>query len=77
MKNKLIEMFELAKKNNAQYVGVRIKVPNMKKAETILNPKENFDKKLEYYLNAYDDNLKLKANPDIIIVDCFLLDNFI
>lgn len=77
MKQKLIDLFKRAKETNAQYVGVKIKLPNVDKAEIILNPQCNLDSKLEYYTNAYDDNLCLKNNKDVIIVDCFMLDNFI
>lgn len=77
MKNNLIKMFESAKRRNSQYIGVRIKYPHLEKAEVVLNPKANFDSILEYYINAYDSDLKLKTNKDIMIVDCFLLDNFI
>lgn len=76
-KSNLTKMFELAKKNNAQYIGVKIKLPNLDKAEIILNPISNFDNKLEYYLNTYDENLEMKINKNIKIIDCFILDNFI
>lgn len=77
MKQKLIDLFELAKNTNAQYVGVKIKSPNLDKAEIILSPQCDLDAKLEYYKNAYDDNLSLKTNSDVQIIDCFMLDNFI
>lgn len=38
------------------------------KPEYIFNPRENISDKLAYYKKAYDENLVLKANPDIRIV---------
>lgn len=38
------------------------------KPETIINPNDNFESKLNYYANAYDEDLKLKANPNIKII---------
>lgn len=36
--------------------------------EIIINPKENFAEKLEYYKKTYDDNLVMKNNQNIKIV---------
>lgn len=36
--------------------------------EIIINPKENFEAKFAYYEKAYNDDLTLKANPNIKIV---------
>jgi len=33
-----------------------------------VNPYDNFQFKLDYYMNAYDDDLKLKANSAIEII---------
>lgn len=37
--------------------------------EIIINPKENFVAKLSWYREAYNDDLTLKSNPNIKIVD--------
>ena len=37
--------------------------------EVIINPKVNVDAKMVYYRSAYDNDLRLKANPKIQIVD--------
>lgn len=42
--------------------------------EVIINPRENFASKLEYYANAYNDDLSLKANPNIKIVNYHFLE---
>lgn len=39
------------------------------KPEMIVNPRENVDAKMVYYRSAYDNDLRLKANPKIQIVD--------
>lgn len=36
--------------------------------EIIINPKENFQSKLDYYAQAYGEDLRLKANTSIKIV---------
>lgn len=36
--------------------------------EVIINPKSNFDEKIHYYSQAYNEDLTLKANPSIKIV---------
>lgn len=38
------------------------------KPEYIFNPKKNFEAKMVYYTQAYDEHLILKSNPDIRIV---------
>ncbi|WP_226035718.1 hypothetical protein [Aquibacillus saliphilus] len=37
--------------------------------EIIINPKENFQAKLDYYAKAYDNDLTLKTNKNIKIVN--------
>lgn len=60
--------FEYAKKENAKYIGVAIWTRGNEGLEIIINPGENFDKKLEYYKKAYNDNLVLKSYNGIKIV---------
>lgn len=44
--------------------------------EVIINPRENFEEKVSYYLKAYDDNLVLKSNYQIRMVSHhFVRDN--
>lgn len=61
-------IFRDAKENNDNYVAMWIRMPGCDKAEIIINPKSNFDKKLEYYLKAYNDDLTLKTCNEIRIV---------
>lgn len=64
----LINCFEAAKQQKSKYVAVKIYMEGFEKPEIIINSIENFDKKLEYYKNAYDEDLRLKAVPTIKIV---------
>lgn len=64
----LINCFEAAKQQKSKYVAVKIHMEGFEKPEIIINSIENFDKKLEYYKNAYDEVLRLKAVPTIKII---------
>ena len=44
--------------------------------EVIINSKGNFDKKLEYYQNAYNDDLTLKSFNGIKIIGFTYGDDF-
>lgn len=61
--------FENAIKQNSQYVAVKIQMKGFEGEEIIVNPRCNFEAKLDYYKKAYNDDLTLKANNDIKIVD--------
>lgn len=59
-----------------KFVGVKISMEGFPADEIIINPTDNFKKKLEYYKGAYNDNLILKATDKIRITgftygDCF------
>lgn len=69
-KSALKAVFINAKAVGARYVGVRIATEGSSQPEIIINPKENFDAKFEYYISAYDDDLTLisaKGKKDIRI----------
>jgi hypothetical protein len=68
-KQELIILFNEAVKARCKYVYVAVRVKGTPKDEIIINPIENAMIKLNYYANAYDDYLKLKANPDIEITN--------
>lgn len=40
--------------------------------ETIINT-QNIDSKYEYYINAYNDSLELKTNPEVRIIDWMIV----
>ncbi|GKX65637.1 hypothetical protein [Inconstantimicrobium mannanitabidum] len=67
-KESLLNMIDIAIDNKSKYIAVVVVNANSKGRELIINPTDNFDYKKEYYNNAYDDTLKLKACKDISIV---------
>lgn len=69
MELKLINLekcIEEATKQNRKYIGVKIQTEGYD--EVIINPTGNFSEKLEYYKNAYNDNLTLKSFGGIKII---------
>lgn len=70
-KSTLKAEFINAKIKDAKYIGVSIKTEGSSQPEIIINPRENFDAKFDYYMEAYDDDLILiaaKGKKDIRIV---------
>jgi hypothetical protein len=68
--------YKNALENNAKYIGVAVRIPNIEGVEVIINTTLNFEEKWNYYQKAYDENLKLKLNPDIQIVALAFGDSF-
>lgn len=64
----LEKCFKNAIENNSKYIAVKIKTRNSIGEEIIINPKSNFEAKLNYYKNAYNENLVLKSFDGIQIV---------
>lgn len=64
-----LKQFFLDMKKEGLDIGIKLKMPNQKEPEIILNYNSSIDAKLEYYLNTYDDNLVHKNNPEIQIID--------
>lgn len=71
MKNirNLKKCFEEAIECNAEFIGISIENEDYKETEVIINKNANFKDKLEYYLSAYNEDLTLKTNPKIKIVE--------
>lgn len=63
----LINNFDQAKLQEARFVGLLIRMDGFEKDEIIINEKENFDTKLEYYKNTYDESLNHKFAKGIRI----------
>lgn len=57
----LVDVFNRAIELEENYIGVRIETQGSDKPEIIINPTENFEAKLTYYMKAYNDNLTLKS----------------
>jgi hypothetical protein len=75
MKN-LEKCFTDAKEAGVRFVGIAVRIGDTTPDEIIINHHDNFAKKLEYYQNAYDENLCLKAKPEIKIVGFASGDSF-
>lgn len=74
--NNLIKCFIGAIENGANYIGVKVKHEDSEGAEIIINPSENFKDKLEYYKNAYNEDLVLKNCNKIRIIGFTYGDSF-
>lgn len=69
-KSALKAVFINAKAVGAKYIGVKIQTEGSGQPEYIINPRENFNEKFDYYMEAYDDGLVLisaKGKKDIRI----------
>ena len=64
-----LKNFFLNMKKEGLDVGIKLKMPNQKEPEIIMNYNSSIDAKLEYYMNTYDDNLVHKNNSEIQIID--------
>lgn len=60
--------------NEAEWLIIHVQVED-NEPEIIINPKANFKAKLTYYAKAYNNDLTLKANPDIKIVKYDMVDD--
>lgn len=67
----LKECFLEAKEQKTRYIAVVISNASSLGDEIIINPAVNIDAKLNYYLNAYNENLTLKSAPNIIKITGF------
>jgi len=67
----LINCFKEAKESGSKYIAMYIRVPDAEKQEVIINSRENFDVKLEYYQKTYDEDLYHNAVGDILRIDDF------
>lgn len=80
--NKKLTMTELENTFNqaiglgVNYIGVRIQMTGYDEPDVIINPRENFESKLEYYKKAYNEDLTLKTFNGIKIIGCVYGDSF-
>ena len=64
----LIACFEQAKMESWYWIAVYVVTDEQETPEIIINHKDNFDTKLEYYQRAYNNDLELKSYHKIRIV---------
>lgn len=72
----LEDCFRMAEGMEWNYVGVKIQMEGFEKPEVIINPKENFRTKLDYYKKAYNNDLVLKTFNGIRIIDYCYADSY-
>lgn len=61
--NNLENCFNTAFDEGYKYVGIKVAMDGFRKEEVIINSYENFGDKLNYYKNAYNEDLTLKNAP--------------
>ncbi len=76
IKQNLIDIFEECKKYSLP-ICVVLRLPDTPADELIINPPDNFEKKLDYYKNVYDENLINKNNSEIRIINAFPIEFFL
>ena len=67
-KDKFKQIFKNFIDIGAEYIGVYVKAPNLEEPELILNPIINADKKLNHYLNHYNDDMRLNSVNAVEII---------
>lgn len=69
----LEQVFEECKKEKIA-LCIAVTLPDRKDAEMIITHPNNLDYKLDYYKNAYTEDLVHKHNADIKIIEAFPVD---
>lgn len=59
-----------------KYIGIKVEMEGFPKDEIIINERENFYAKLQYYIKAYDEDLVLKSFGGIRIVGISVRNSF-
>lgn len=72
----LENIFNQAIGYDEQYIGVRVEMTGLESPEIIINPRENFEEKLNYYKVAYNDDLTLKNTDSVKITGFTYGSNF-
>jgi hypothetical protein len=67
--NHLEQCFKTASQFGYEYIAIKINMEGFPEPEVIINREDNFDSKLNYYRNTYDENLRHKHAQGIKIVD--------
>lgn len=59
----MLDCFQSGKKEDCNYIAVKVKMSNFADDEIIINPMSNVDSKSKYYESAYNEDLTLKNAP--------------
>lgn len=71
----LIRAFDSQWAKESEYAGILVNISGVK--EVIINSRENYEAKVEYFKNAYDENLIHKHAAGVSIINYTFSDNFI
>lgn len=77
MLKEMLDCFIMGKEEGCEYIGIRVKMERYEGYEIIINPICNADKKIEYYKNAYNEDLTLKNAPNAVKIVDFTYGNSI
>lgn len=76
-KGVLIHRFNKAIESGYHFIGLSFYIEGFPEDEVIINGRENFKKKLDYYLETYDDNLVHKySKSKVVITGCAFGDSY-
>lgn len=75
--NELEELFKEAIRGNYNYIGIVISLEDYTDDEVVIITRSNMEKKLEFYKERYTENLTMKTNENIKIIDCYYSDNLL
>jgi hypothetical protein len=68
-KSVFVDQFEeLMKNEDTRMIQVYVEMPSLPMPEMIRNPRENFEAKLKYYKNAYNDDMELNTFNGVKII---------
>lgn len=74
------EIIDEGIRRGKEFLAVRIETEGNPGPEIIINPRENFDAKIKYYMTAYNDDMELikaKEGGKIVkITKVFMTNNF-
>ena len=59
---------DIKEQKEFKFLVIVVKTPVANAPEIIINPRENFEGKVAYYMNAYANDGRLKNNPDVQIL---------
>lgn len=76
-KQKLLNDIKEGMTNGSVTLSVDIVIPDMPRLETVINHRDNFPAKHDYYEKAYDDSLRLVSNSEIRIVSYLIGINYV
>lgn len=74
-KDKLMAGFKKAIKEDIEVVAILVDIKDYDIAEIILNFRDNFEDKRDYYLNKYDENLVNVNDDRIQIIDFYFAES--